>query len=372
MTRRSFSLLGGLVALALASATPAAAHSQSYGYLQVEAGGANTGGRLELAVRDLDLVHGLDGNGDGSITWGEIRLRESEIASAMLAGVAVSRGGACQMAPSPVMVDSHGGETYLVVPFALTCPQSRGDVSVGYDLMFDRDAQHRGLVAVAFDGGSQSAVMSPENRSAVMAERSAGALSNFVEFTRHGAHHIWIGYDHILFLITLLLATVLQTRGLGLRPGLVQATKVVTAFTAAHSLTLALAATGLVSIPAQITESLIALTIALAAANNIWPVISARVWVMALAFGLVHGLGFANVLGELGLSDANLLVSLTAFNVGVEIGQLAIVAVALPALQAIAAPRIGYRAMPVSNAVIVAIGLAWFSDRALGTGLMPF
>ncbi len=349
--------------------TGAFAHSQSYGYLNVNA--ETSGGQLQLAVRDADLLYALDENGDGSITWGEVMAREPEIATAMLAGISMKRGGsACALSPAPMMVDNHGGETYLAVPFTGACTGT-GDLAIGYTLLFTRDAQHRGIVAVSEGGATQTVIMSPDLQSTVISAEG-GLVSRFATFVAHGAHHIWIGYDHILFLVTLLLATVLGTRGLGLRRSLVEATKVVTAFTVSHSVTLGLAATGLVNVPSAATESLIALTIALAAANNIWPVINTRVWAMALVFGLVHGLGFANVLADLGLPRESLLVSLLAFNIGVELGQLVIVAVALPLIHLLAAPKLGWKSLPVANALIIALGLAWFSDRALGTALMPF
>ncbi len=259
--------------------TGAFAHSQSYGYLNVNA--ESSSGQLQLAVRDADLLYSLDGDGDGNITWGEVTAREPEIATAMLSGITVNRGdAACTLSPAAMMIDDHGGETYLAVPFTASCGAA-GTLTIGYTLLFTRDAQHRGIVAVSEDGTTQTIIMSPEVQSATIAADD-GAVSRFTTFVAHGAHHIWIGYDHILFLITLLLATVLGTRGRGLGRSLIEATKVVTAFTASHSVTLGLAATGLVNVPSEITESLIALTIALAAANNIWPVVTGRVWAMAL------------------------------------------------------------------------------------------
>lgn len=360
-----------LLAAIFAAGLPAGAmsHSQSYGYLTVNGDTGN--GQVELAVRDADLLYSLDSDSDGAITWGEVTARESQIASAMLSGIALKRGeNSCALSPAAMMIDDHGGETYLALPFTGACAAT-GPLTIGYTLMFGRDAQHRAIVAVSEGGAAQTIIMSPDMQSATISADD-GVLSRFTTFVAHGAHHIWMGYDHILFLITLLLATALGTRGLGLRRGMLEATKVVTAFTLSHSVTLALAATGLVHVPTAITESLIALTIALAAANNIWPVVTRRVWAMALVFGLVHGLGFASVLASLGLPQESLLVSLLAFNVGVELGQLAIVAVALPLIYLLAAPRLGWKSMPVANALIIAVGLAWFSDRALGTALMPF
>ena len=124
-------------------------------------------------------------------------------------------------------------------------------------------------------------------------------------YIHQGAHHIWIGYDHILFLVTLLLPAVLNRMKNKWLPvdDLAGAfwgiAKVVTAFTLAHSVTLSVAAFGIVELPSRLTESAIAASVMVAAINNIYPVITRRLWVVAFVFGLIHGFGFASVLTEL-------------------------------------------------------------------------
>jgi HupE / UreJ protein len=346
------------------------AHSQSYGYLTISANEKGLQGKLELAIRDLDRMLALDSNGDGKITWGDIKTQESLIIDKALATVSLSRAASiCLLAGGPSLVDHHGGETYLVIPYTAVCGQGT-DVTVSYTAMFSIDAQHRGLVAVDSGATQQFLVMSPQQTSVTVSLADQG--KGFLTFVAHGMHHLWTGYDHMLFLLTLLLATVLNHRAHGLRNSLFEASKVVTAFTLSHSLTLGLAATGLVAIPIALTESLIAMTIALAALNNIWPLVRTRVWVLALVFGLVHGLGFASVLADLGLPKAGLLTSLLAFNIGVELAQLVIVLIALPILHVIAKGQLGKAAFPLTNALIICFGAAWFSDRTFGTSMMPF
>src|SRR5207249_427471 len=148
--------------------------------------------------------------------------------------------------------------------------------------------------------------------------------------------HIWLGFDHILFLLALLLPSVLR-RGPGgwevvdgFRPALIKMLKIVTAFTVAHSITLSLATLGILRLPARLVESAIAASVILAAVNNIRPIFPHRGWMVAFAFGLIHGFGFANVLADLGLAKETLALALVGFNLGVEIGQLAIVTAFLP------------------------------------------
>jgi hypothetical protein len=156
------------------------------------------------------------------------------------------------------------------------------------------------------------------------------------EFGREGVWHIWIGFDHILFLLTLLLPAVLRRSAGAWRPverfrgAFWSVARVVTAFTLAHSITLGLAASGIVALPGPLVESVIAASVVVAAVNNVRPVITRRLWAVSFAFGLVHGFGFAGALTELGLGGANLAPALAGFNLGVEAGQLAIVAVFLP------------------------------------------
>ena len=367
-------VLAGLVFLAAPSAW---AHSQSYGFLTVSIGDASADGRLELAIRDLDTLFDLDADRDGKITWGEFRSREAEIAPSLLSKISIGAPDAkCALASEPVLTDARGGETYVVLPFRGVCLSQ--PVEIGYDLMFSIDAQHRGLVAITRSGQSQSFVMTPGTTRTSLATEIAGGLGLFFTFVAHGAHHIWIGYDHILFLVTLLLGVVVTRRSGkwtpadSVRSALLSATKVVTAFTLSHSVTLGLAALGVLRFPTALTESAIAVTITLAAFNNIWPVFTRRLWLVALVFGLVHGVGFANVLAELDLPRQGLLTALFAFNLGVELGQLAIVAVVLPLLViASRQPAYGRVALPAASSVIAGIGVLWLIDRSLGVSILP-
>lgn len=371
-------LLAALAILTVFIASGAYAHTQSYGFLSVAIGNSSADGRLEIAVRDIDAAYDLDADRDGKIIWGEVRTRETSLAAALLDGISVGiEGESCSLSAEPTLTGSRGGETYLVIPFRGVCPPSSGSAEIGYDLFFNIDAQHRGLVAVTSDGVTQSFVAAPDATSASLDFQADSNLDLFFTFVTHGAHHIWIGYDHILFLLTLLLGTVLTRRAGAWVPvdtfgsALTSAVKVVTAFTASHSLTLALAAFGVLRIPVALTESVIAATIALAAINNVVPIVTRKLWLVALVFGLIHGVGFANVLAELELPRQGLLTALLAFNIGVELGQLAIVVAVLPLLM-LAGRQAAYgRIMPVVSLAIAAIGVAWFVQRALGIAILP-
>lgn len=362
--------------LGLAAAAPAAAHTQSYGYLTATLADGRVDGRLELAVRDLDALAGLDGDGDGSVTWGEVRARETELRSTILGMVAIGdEASPCALDPAPLAVDTHAGETYLVAGFSGACAPA-GPIAIGYDALFDLDATHRGIVTVTADGETRTAVMTPDARS--LALEAGGAWSTALTFVASGIHHIWIGYDHILFLVTLMLGAVVVRRDGRWQPvdgtgrALLEVARIVTAFTAAHSVTLALAALDVVRLPVPLIEAAIAATISLAALNTIWPLVTGRLWMLAFGFGLIHGFGFANVLAEVALPAGDLVTALLSFNVGVEIGQLAIVAVVLPVLVVAARTTLYPKvALPALSLVIAGIGFCWLVGRTLGVEILP-
>ncbi len=361
-----------LVLLSSTGAAPALAHSQSYGFVSVRLQNDAVTGTVELAVRDIDTAYDLDVNRDAAITWGEFRVREAEIAGAVLSGIKFGRGNAlCVLTARPALTDQRGGETYLVLPFDGTCGESDDAISIEYNLLFDVDAQHRGLINLVSESGTQNFVMTPATRR-IEVLNSGSALSFFLTWVKHGIDHILIGYDHILFVLTLLLGTAALNRKQTIGVLLIQIARVVTAFTLSHSVTLALAAIGIINVPIALAESLIAVTIALSAVNNIRPVFTRRIWLMALLFGLVHGVGFANVLRDLGLPQDALLASLLAFNIGVELGQAIVVIAAFPVILMITRWRRGGGVLVGANMVIIVIAAMWFSDRAFGTSLMPF
>ena len=190
--------------------------------------------------------------------------------------------------------------------------------------------------------------------------------------------HIWIGFDHILFLLSLLLPAVLILRkkewqaAEQFRGTFWDVFRVVTSFTVAHSITLSLAALSVISLPSRLVESTIALSVLLAALNNLWPVVAERRWAVAFAFGLIHGFGFASVLTDLGLPQGALLLALVGFNVGVEVGQLAIVTAFLPFAYGLRRSWF-YRRLVFAggSAAIALVAAVWLAERALNVKLWP-
>ncbi len=196
---------------------------------------------------------------------------------------------------------------------------------------------------------------------------------------REGVWHIWIGYDHILFLLSLLLPAVLRREAghwqaiAGFSPALWEACKIVTSFTVDHSITLSLAVLGIVSLPSRLVESAIAASVVLVALNNLYPILRAHLWWVAFAFGLVHGLGFASVLIDLGLPGGALLTALVGFNLGVEVGQVVIVGVFLPLAFWMRHSWFYQRLVLGFGSLLIAlVASVWLLERSLDLNLLVF
>ncbi len=366
-------IVAAITAVVMASLTPVAAHKSSDSYLSLRLNGQEIIGQWDVALRDLDHALGLDSNNDGIITWGELRSLHGRIASYLLSRLAFqSDGKPCKTRVIEHLVDDHSDGAYEVLKFAADCAGRPQILEVGYDFFFDLDPQHRALLRFEVNGQTHAAVLSPSQKTWRLQDDSVSWLRTFLDYFNEGVWHIWTGFDHILFLCALLLPAVLSQRAgrwIGVTEfgeALRNVLKIVTAFTLAHSITLSLAVLGFISLPSRLVESAIALSVITAALNNLRPVAQGRLWVVAFGFGLVHGLGFANVLVELGLPAGALAVALVSFNLGVEAGQLVIVSAILPVAYLCRHwwlyPRF---VLGAGSCGIVAVASVWLIERSL-------
>jgi hypothetical protein len=264
-------------------------------------------------------------------------------------------------------VDAHGGATYAVLDLRATCAAAPRHLRVEYGLLFDIDGAHRSLVQIGSGGAATTAVLSAEHPSIEVEVAKLSAWSGLGRFVTEGVWHIWHGYDHLAFVLLLLVPIVLGPRSakqLGARAAVGEILRVVTAFTLAHSITLALATLGLVSVPSRVIESVIALSVLIAAVLNVAssvPRLGAR---LAFCFGLVHGLGFASALRDLGTGGAGMLVSLAGFNLGVEAGQLLVVGTVMPVLFAVRQVRGWPQVLKWScSTACGALAVVWIAQR---------
>jgi HupE / UreJ protein len=373
MTRRWIGHILTRVVLALLCCwqLPALAHKPSDSYLTLKVTDKTVNGQWDIALRDLDFAIGLDTDGNGDLTWNEVRTAHPAIAAYALARLQLAnRGASCPTSVVEQMIDDHSDGAYSVLRFKAECPTAIDALDVQYSLLFDLDPQHKGLLKLESQGQTSTAIFSPDQRSHHLQLTQASKLVQFTEYVQHGIWHIWIGFDHILFLLSLLLPAVLvlndkKWRASGsIRASALDVLKIVTAFTLAHSITLTLATLQVIALPSRWVESAIAASVVIAALNNIFPLFQGRRWVAAFAFGLIHGFGFASVLTDLGLPQSALLLALVGFNLGVEIGQLAIVAVFLPAAYALRKTWCYRRLIFTTGSGIIAlVAMVWLVER---------
>jgi hypothetical protein len=324
--------------IVMLTAGSAWAHKPSDAHLNLDARGERITGRLDVAVRDLDAALAID-DGDGAITWAELQAATPSIAHYIdsrltIDGCTLSQG-------APALVDLSDGP-YCSTPLTASCAASE-TLTIRYQLLFDIDAQHRGLVHVhgqtliARDGSPVTAAM--------------GESTSVGTFVREGVWHIWAGLDHVLFLLCLLLPAVWRRESA--KEVAREVFEIVTAFTLAHSITLVISTVGLFTLPSRFVETAIALSVVLAALNNLVRIVDAR-WAVAFALGLLHGLGFSSVLVDMGLPSHELVGTLLGFNLGVELGQAAIVVAVLPLLYGIR-KTLAYRALLFGGSGAVAV-----------------
>jgi len=370
-----------LLMLLAASIPPfAQAHKSSDSYLNLRVAEGRLSGQWDIALRDLEPAIGLDENDDGVITWGELRARWPALDAYALARLRIDAGkGAVTMRVTEHLVDHHTDGAYAVIRFVADDYLGSDHLDLGYSLLFDLDPQHRGLLRLELPGGTQTVVFSPDHPSERFQLGQLRPLHQFFSFATEGVWHIWTGFDHILFLLALLLPAVFSRTedqwipAARFRPAVINVIRVVTAFTIAHSLTLSLATMGWVRLPSRWVESAVAASVVAAALNNLRPFFRERAWLVAFVFGLVHGFAFAGVLRDLGLEGGALARALVGFNLGVETGQLAIVSSFLPIAFALRTSWV-YRRLTFQfgSAAIALVAAVWFTERAFDLKWLPF
>jgi len=370
---RTHPRLAPLLLFAGALAGTAHAHVASNGFLVANVSGQTVTGSIEVAVRDVELAVGVDGNRDGKVTWGELRAGEPQLARYLAQHVSMmAQTQDCPLSFQALAVNDRVDGSYAWLPFRAQCATEVRQLTIRYSVMEGIDPSHRGLLTLTAGSAVQTGVLGGSAAPAAFAVFAPSRLRTFVDYFHAGIWHILSGIDHLLFLLSLLLPAVLLRKDgrwepvSQARPALISVFKVVTAFTLAHSLTLTLAALDIVRLPSRLTESVIAASIIVAALNNIFPVVTETRGRIAFAFGLLHGFGFASVLADMGLPQGARLVSLVAFNLGIEAGQLAVVLAVMPIIYAVRSGGFYRRAfMPWGSAAIAAVALVWLVQRAI-------
>jgi hydrogenase/urease accessory protein HupE len=332
------------VVLALA-ASPAAGHPLDMSTLNVQVEQDRVLQRLTIRK---DSVAELLGPG-----WEGLPPEQfmTAVFSATLGASELSAGGEpCELLPMEI----EPGDGNFHLTSMATCPTG-GPLKQRFGFLQRVTGEGQNLIVLAnIDGVDSRQVADAANPGITFARKSQGE-QGFFAFIWMGVEHIFTGYDHLVFLLGLLLAGSSWKRLL----------VVVTSFTVAHSITLGLAALSVVSLPSQWVESAIALSIIVVAVLNLFGKKSDKRWMLAFAFGLLHGFGFASALAELELSRSELISALFGFNVGVELGQATLVLLALPLLLLLRRSRFAFRVEVALSVASVGVGLYWLLQRAV-------
>lgn len=356
----------------------AVAHKASTSYLHLRAAGEQLTGRMDLAVRDLDFALQVDADGNGAITWGELKAARPSIADYIARRLTVSSAGnRCRLTVDDLRVVAHSDGNYAVLTLAGACPSRIVSLDIDYELLFDVDALHRGLADIEFASPrsveSQSALFAPDAHVLHFAPAASTLTRVFGQYFKAGLIHVWSGLDHLLFLAGLFLPAVQRrihgrwTPVSNLRTALRDTALIVTAFTIAHACTLSLAALGTFTVPSRVVESAVALTVLFAGLNNLVPMVYRNLFWLSGVFGLIHGAAVASALIDLGLPATGRVWALLAFNVGVEAAQLSLLALVIfPAYTLRNTRFYRFGLLSPGSAVVATVGLCWFVERAFG------
>lgn len=371
---RLFVLLLLSLAAALTHVERVHAESVHESTLSLHVEQARLRGEWQVPLLDLDSALALDRNRDGDIAWPEIEDRRKDIEAALDANLRILADGSNPGVHfDKLSFGTRRGEPFVLSEFSAIAARTIATLDVDYTLLFEQRPEHRASLQVIWEGtGSQRATLAAPG-GATHFSRADVTGTRFFDLLKSGVWHIWIGYDHVLFLLVLLIPAVLRRTPRGREAAadfsgpFLRVIVIVSAFTIAHSITLSCAALGWIVLPSRWVESAIAASVLIAALVNLLPRTAGAsgVWI-AFGFGLLHGFGFANVLSEVGAAGEPVLRTLLGFNLGVELGQLAIVTVFLPVAYLLRGTRF-YRTGVVygGSSAAAACAMFWLWQRAL-------
>ncbi|WP_010677726.1 HupE/UreJ family protein [Bacillus timonensis] len=342
-----------LIMMSITSLLPspsAYAHTNnSEGYSHINVNGNNLDYELKLDLTELG--HSMQKEMDGQQVFETEIVQEYINSHIDLYADSVKVEGVIEASD----IETIDGRQFAVIDLNYELDEKPEKLVLDYNIFLDdSDPSHANYATIKLNGKQQEAVLSYESRELEIGEVTF--IQSAKQFLLLGLEHIFTGYDHILFVISLLFGA----------KNIRNIFSLVTAFTIAHSITLALATLDIVQLPSRLVESAIALSIIYVALINIFnPNSKHQPW-LAFGFGLIHGFGFAGILSEMRLDGSHLVTSLLSFNIGIEIGQLIIVSVVFPILLWL--KQMTFKpikwVIPGTSVAILAFGVVWFVERA--------
>jgi hypothetical protein len=371
------------------------AHSPDQSYLYLRIYKESIEGRYELTAKDMNKAMGLGLPVELSLEL--VKPHLTTIYNYIKSRSNLKAGGKTFNIKftEPTLLALKDEQDYIRFNFELEGIEEVPDeLDIYYNLLFDRDDKHKGMLIIEYNWKAGivdnealfSNVYSKDDTQQSLSLKDASVLKGFIALVKLGVWHIWIGLDHILFIFALILPSVVRRRNKDVplslstlhdswepvdkfKPAFMYIVKIITFFTIAHSITLALASLKIINMPSWFVESIIALSIALAAFHNIKPILKSKEWLIAFGFGLFHGFGFASVLGEKGLGGDYLVLSLLGFNIGVELGQLLIICMIFPFLFLLRRQKLYPFIIKYGSIVLIFISIYWFIERAFDVDL---
>lgn len=392
---RLAALAAALVLLALelvSGASPAAAHAGNQSYLYLDITPTELGGRIEAPLKDIETGLGLGnlGSTDAQVTAGLTANQEflydyfDEHLDLSGAGVDYP----VTFTSTELFYSDLPEEEKNYIIFRFTADVGGQEVpralDVRFDPFFDEIEGRDALLLIGNDwqggvvenGHTVRSRFAADSRTQTIDLGDTSWVKNFKASAKLGVNHIRTGPDHILFVLVLLLPSVLvfaagrwrPTRSFG--ASLWRVLKVVSMFTVAHSITFTLAGLDILPLPpARVLESIIAISIAAAALHNIRPLAPNKEWMIAFAFGLFHGMGFASLVQSLDVPRSTQLLSLLARNVGIEIGQSVVVLLFFPGLYLLRRTRVFRPFFLVMSVLFAVASVGWMIERVFETDL---
>ncbi|MEN0047842.1 MAG: HupE/UreJ family protein [Bacteroidota bacterium] len=394
-------LLIGLAMLCLPFIAAAHEPDQSYLYLRIY--GDAMGGRFEVVAKDLNRSIGI--NLPDQFSMEDLEPYVPRIQDYLKSVTTFSYQGKTypiSFDETEVFKIDEMAEDFALFSFTMENVDEVPDaLDIRYEGFFDKNPIHKGMLVIGYNWKAGiventaliSLIFGPNNPQQTLSLTEMSVWKGFWALIKLGVWHIWIGLDHILFIIALILPAVVRRRETlegdfsmvdesvstsyskswlpvaKFKPAFFYILKIVTFFTIAHSITLALASLEIVSLPSRWVESIIAFSIALAALHNITPIFKGKEWAIAFIFGLFHGFGFASVLGDKGLGGDFMVLSLFGFNIGVEIGQVLIICLAFPVLFLIRKTKLYPKIITYGSALLIVIAMYWVIERAFEVDL---
>jgi hypothetical protein len=351
--KRAF--LSILIVAALWTTPGAFAHTISTSYSRFQIEGPRVHVQFTVSLFDFHNGPNLDINHDDKVSREELDAGIGELVNAIKAnfGVLGPEG------PHSVTVEQYAfqGEGAVKIDLLYTFAHDVQDLRVTSTLHLITQPDHKHLLTIGEGEDTREGILDVRNPTVDVDLRKQTFAEVFWAFLKLGVTHIVTGYDHLAFLTGLLIATAT----------IMSLVKVVTSFTVAHSITLALATFNLVTLPTRLIESLIALTIVYVAIENFSGKRFVHRWKLTFLFGLVHGFGFSNVLKDMQLPKQHLAISLFSFNLGVEAGQLFCVGLVFPLVVFALKSRWKEQFLSATSLSIMALGFYWFVQRAFLT-----